>query len=185
MLRNAHGRVSTQLRPAVNTCKTLVQTAIFWSVFLVVIPAGISLLEWRIGLLDWRFAHGAARATGIALFVLAGGLGITSGIVMAVAGAGTPLPLDCPSRLVIAGPYRYIRNPMVVAGLAQGLGVGLFLGSWPVIGYALCGAPVWNLLVRPWEERDLVGRFGSDYEQYRAAVHCWVPRLSPYSPTNK
>ena len=35
----------------------------------------------------------------------------------------------CPCELVVAGAYRYIRNPMVVAGSTQGVAVGLFAGS--------------------------------------------------------
>jgi protein-S-isoprenylcysteine O-methyltransferase Ste14 len=35
--------------------------------------------------------------------------------------------------LVIAGPYRYVRNPMAVAGILQGIAVGWYLGSVSVI----------------------------------------------------
>jgi protein-S-isoprenylcysteine O-methyltransferase Ste14 len=42
------------------------------------------------------------------------------------------------------------------------------------------GAPVWHWLVRPWEEVDLVRRFGDAYIDYRYNVSCWIPRLSPW-----
>lgn len=32
-------------------------------------------------------------------------------------------------RLVIARPYRFVRNPMAVAGIVQGLAVGWYLGE--------------------------------------------------------
>ena len=45
--------------------------------------------------------------------------------MLAVRGRGTPVPFDCPPRLVIAGPYAYIRNPMAVSALAgQNIGAG-------------------------------------------------------------
>ena len=40
---------------------------------------------------------------------------------MAVTGRGTPLPFDAARDLVVSGPYRLVRNPMVVAGLTQSL----------------------------------------------------------------
>jgi protein-S-isoprenylcysteine O-methyltransferase Ste14 len=44
----------------------------------------------------------------------------------------------------------------------------------------LAGAAVWQLVLRPVEERDLALRFGAAYERYRRAVGCWRPRLTPY-----
>ncbi len=72
---------------------------------------------------------------------------------MAWFGAGTPLPLDPAVRLVLVGPYRHVRNPMAIAGLAQGAGVGLMLGSPGVLAYVAAGLLFWNFVVRRWEER--------------------------------
>lgn len=160
--------------------KTLGQTVVFWSVFLFLLPAVIFAVEGRTGLNGWRFGGPACAWGGAVLFALGGSLGLASGLVMAVCGRGTPLPADCARELVVVGPYRYIRNPMAVAGLAQGVGVGLFLGSPAVVAYALVGGPVWHLFVRPWEEADLERRFGEPYRRYRAAVWCWVPCLAGY-----
>ena len=99
------------------------------------------------------------------------------GWTMAVKGCGTPLPLDTAARLVLAGPYRYVRNPMAVGGLAQGFAVSLWLGSWLTAGYVLSGLLFWQVLVRPIEERELADRFGEPYEDYRKAVRCWWPRI--------
>ena len=160
--------------------KTLCQTVVFWSVFLFLLPAGIVALENSLGLSGRRFGGVACAWCGAILFALGGSLGLASGLVMAVRGRGTPLPADCARELVVAGPYRYIRNPMAVAGLTQGVAVGVFLGSPAVIAFALLGGPVWHLFVRPWEEADLERRFGEPYRRYRAAVRCWLPRLPGY-----
>jgi protein-S-isoprenylcysteine O-methyltransferase Ste14 len=177
MLNLPRGRPARPASPAWNVAKTLAQTLVFWSVFLFALPAAVFALEDALGLIGWRFRSPVAGWIGVALFILGGALGLTSGIVMAIRGGGTPLPSDCPRTLVVAGPYRYVRNPMAVAGLAQGLAVGLVLGSPAVIAYALAGGPVWNRFVRPWEEADLERRFGDDYRRYRSDVRCWLPRF--------
>jgi protein-S-isoprenylcysteine O-methyltransferase Ste14 len=78
---------------------------------------------------------------------------------------------------VVSGPYSHTRNPMAMAGLAQGAAVGLLLGSYGVLAYCLCGGILWNTIIRPLEEADLSQRFGADYERYRSHVRCWRWRL--------
>lgn len=71
---------------------------------------------------------------------------------------------------------------MAVAGLVQGAATALWFGSPSVFGYVIAGAAVWNLAIRPAEEADLLRRFGDEFEEYRQAVRCWRPRLTPYNP---
>ena len=110
------------------------------------------------------------------LLAAATALGLWSAVAMAGRGDGTPLPMATARRLVVSGPYRIVRNPMAVAGIAQGVAVGLLCGSRLVVVYALCGSLVWNDLIRPWEEKDLEARFGADYRAYRDRVSCWIPQ---------
>lgn len=157
------------------TARIVRQMLLFWVLFLGVLPLGIAALEsrWMLGL-DMPVS---VRIGGGALFVAASALGIWSAASMLVEGEGTPLPAHMARRLVVSGPYRHVRNPMAVAGIAQGVAVGLALGSWLVVAYALCGSLIWNALVRPQEEADLAQRFGAEFETYRSRVSCWVPRL--------
>lgn len=97
---------------------------------------------------------------------------------MSMEGGGTPLPLDHASKLVVSGPYRYIRNPMAFSGIGQGLVVALAWGSPLVAVYALIGSLVWQLVFRPLEEEDLEKRFGEPYLEYKNSVRCWVPTFS-------
>lgn len=150
--------------------RTAVQTVLFWGVFLFALPRLI--IEVDAG----RFQSDACLAIGLGVFVVSSGLGLWSGWTMAVKGGGTPLPLDPTTRLVVGGPYSRVRNPMAIAGLSQGAGVGLWLGSPLVLAYVVCGGIVWHVLVRPWEERQLAARFGVEYERYRSRVKCWCPR---------
>jgi len=84
---------------------------------------------------------------------------------------------DVDNAFTHTGPYRWVRNPMAVAGIVQGIGVGMVLSSWLVVAYAVVGSVVWNAAVRPLEEADLAARFGDDFARYRAAVRCWLPTI--------
>ena len=155
-----------------HVAKTLLQTGIIWSLALWVVPQLIHRAE-----LAWGVPGFAPpRGSGWLLFSVASCLGLWSGWTMAWRGEGTPLPLDTARKLVIAGPYRWVRNPMAVAGLAQGFAVGLLLGSYLILAYALAGGLIWQVLVRPIEEADLTRRFGEPYLGYCHQVRCWRPR---------
>ena len=175
------GRMARPARVWRNLAKTLIQMIVMWLIFLFLGPVSLYRLEGRLNLARFRFASRGWRVAGALLFVAGGTLGCLSAIFMVVKGQGTPLPADCARRLVIAGPYRYVRNPMAMGSFAQGIAVGLFLGSPLATAYAIIGSIGWNYVVRPWEETDLQRRFGAPYERYRNSVRCWIPTLRPYS----
>jgi len=163
-------RSATGTRHVANTFGQLV---LFWGFFLVVAPLVILVLEnrWQLHLvLGWP-----AAAAGIVILVAASALGLWSAVSMSTIGHGTPLPSAMPTSLVIEGPYRFVRNPMAVAGIVQGVAVGLILSSWLVVAYAVIGSLLWNYAVRPLEEADLEQRFGNEFRAYAASVRCWIP----------
>lgn len=170
-------RTARAASPRHHAARTSLQIVCFWGICLGVIPLLISAIEMR-----WHLAieiPPAVRYTGIALFTAASALALWSALSMSTRGEGTPLPSAMPRRLVISGPYRYVRNPMAITGITQGIAVGLMLGSWLVVVYALCGSLVWNWVIRPLEEADLASRFGIEFEDYRCRVGCWIPRIAP------
>jgi len=171
-------RQAEHASPRWNVAKTLLQIVVFWTFFLAVIPCFLLHIESSLG---WpRFALAGQRPLAAVLFAALSALGLVCGWTLAHRGDGTPLPLDATRRLVIAGPYAYVRNPMAIAGFGQGVVVALGLGSWLVLAYATLGSAIWNWVVRPSEEADLARNFGAEYERYRAAVTCWIPRRWPY-----
>jgi len=94
-------------------------------------------------------------------------------------GRGTPAPFDPPRRLVIRGPYRFVRNPMYVgAGLALA-GAALFYESLPLLAYGGVFLLACHLFVLSYEEPTLKRTFGPDYEAYCHHVNRWRPRLRP------
>jgi protein-S-isoprenylcysteine O-methyltransferase Ste14 len=157
---------------------TVGQIVVFWSFFLFVVPSAIVFVERQ---LRWpTVALTGQRLLAALLFVAFSSLGLASGLTIAGRGAGTPLPFAATNRLVTTGPYSYLRNPMVVAGLGQGLAVGLWFGSSAVLAYVIVGGLIWQYLVRPAEERDLRDAFGDEFETYSRDVRCWIPRTSAF-----
>ena len=98
-------------------------------------------------------------------------------------GRGTPVPVAPPQRLVVAGFYRHVRNPMYV-GFATG-----WIGLWVVFGradpetIAAVAAAVLavHLFVVFYEEPTLRKKFGVDYIDYCRNVRRWWPRIRGWS----
>jgi len=180
LLSGVRGRVARPASVGWNIAKTLAQSLTMWAIFFFLLPASIYYLEGNFGLGGYRFSSPLWQVAGVTLFMLGWILAYTSAAFMVVKGQGTPLPADSARKLVVAGPYRYVRNPMAMGSFAQGIAVGMFLGSPLVTLYALVGSVGWNYFVRSWEEMDLERRFGAEYARYRDAVRCWIPRLRGY-----
>ena len=97
-------------------------------------------------------------------------------------GEGTRAPWDPPRTLVIRGPYRHVRNPMIVGVILMLLAETLLFRSWPLAVWAgiFFGT---NMVYFPLvEEPGLMQRFGNDYNVYMANVGRWIPRLVPWQP---
>jgi protein-S-isoprenylcysteine O-methyltransferase Ste14 len=91
-------------------------------------------------------------------------------------GHGTPAPYDPPRRLVVAGLYKYTRNPQYVGVILVALSEAALSGRTLLFGYAAFLAVGYHLFVRFYEEPTLRRMFGADYVQYCAAVSRWLPR---------
>jgi protein-S-isoprenylcysteine O-methyltransferase Ste14 len=90
-------------------------------------------------------------------------------------GRGTPAPYDPPRELVVAGLYRYTRNPQYVGVLAVVCGEALLTGAAVLFGYAAVLALGYHLFVTLHEEPALRRLFGDAYVRYCAAVPRWLP----------
>ena len=100
--------------------------------------------------------------------------------LFATAGQGTPAPWAPPRKLVVRGPYRHVRNPMIASVVVMLGGEALRLGSWPVAGWMLVFFGLSTLFFVRAEEPGLERRFGEDYRLYKANVPRWIPSLKPW-----
>lgn len=84
-------------------------------------------------------------------------------------------------RLVTAGPYNYLRNPLYVGNLFIASGETIASASlFPVmLALTLILFIVQYALIIPVEEKKLSAEF-PDYDNYRRKVPAVIPRLTPY-----
>jgi protein-S-isoprenylcysteine O-methyltransferase Ste14 len=113
----------------------------------------------------------------------AGSMALQAVREFAVAGDGTPVPLDPPRRLVVTGPYAYVANPMQVGATFLLAEWGVLLASPAVVAAAVMGA-LFSAGVAAWNEGgELTHRFGRGWARYRAEVRLWLPSWRPYTDT--
>jgi len=113
-----------------------------------------------------------------AVAVIAAGAGLYLACVWRFAGegGGTPGPWDAPRRVVAAGPYRWVRNPIYISALLVVLGEAWLFLSSSVLVYAIGMALFFHLFVVGYEEPRLRRAFGETYLEYLRAVPRWIPR---------
>ena len=97
-------------------------------------------------------------------------------------GQGTPAPWDPPRKLVVKGPYRHVRNPMIAGVLFLLTSEAMLFQSWPIFFWLTFFFFLNQIYFPLFEERSLEKRFGMDYLQYKKHVPRWIPRLTPWTP---
>lgn len=95
-------------------------------------------------------------------------------------GRGTLAPWDPPRRLVIRGPYRYVRNPMISGVVMALFGEALVLLSRPHLQWALIFLGLNAVYIPLVEEPFLAERFGAEYREYCRHVPRLLPRWRPW-----
>ena len=92
--------------------------------------------------------------------------------------AGTPVPFNPPTELVVEGPYVWTRNPMLTGVFTGLFGLGVLIHS---LGMVLVSIPAYILLhvveLKLVEEPELERRFGTRYLEYKRRVPMFWPRF--------
>ena len=164
------------MRAAFVLLRAAVVAALFVSIWVWLMP------RWFAGGTPLRPQWGALP---VALMIIGGAVMLKCVWDFAWTGRGTPAPFDPPRRLVVAGLYRFVRNPMYV-------GMGIFLVGEALllpavrremlIMLAVCAAAV-QVFILAYEEPTLRRLFGEDYVRYCRNVRRWLPRLTPFDNT--
>lgn len=156
--------------------RTLTYATLFIGFVLIYLPA--RLLAWsgidRPQVMGWPQVLGA--------IICAAGVFVALACVFAFAliGKGTPAPFDPPRRLVIRGPYRFVRNPMYIGAALALAGAALFFQSAALFAFVAGFLLVTHLFVVIYEEPTLRRTFGPEYEAYCHRIHRWLPILASH-----
>jgi protein-S-isoprenylcysteine O-methyltransferase Ste14 len=119
---------------------------------------------------------GALQVAGMIIVIIGTVIALWCVFTFVFIGKGTPAPFDPPRKLVIRGPYRFVRNPMYIGAILTLLGLALFYGSFSILIYAGLFFLATHLFVVLYEEPTLRQLFGSDYETYCGRVRRWWPK---------
>ena len=149
---------------------------------LLIIPAAILWatgfkVGWGLGL-PWD-----------AVILLAGGLLMGTGMyflsitiwLFINIGRGTLAPWSPTRKLVVIGPYRHVRNPMISGVLMTLLGESIVFGSLGILICFLLFFIINHIYFIYSEEPGLTKRFGDEYLTNKRNVPRWIPRLKPWA----
>ena len=96
-------------------------------------------------------------------------------------GDGTPGPWRPVTNLIISGPYRYVRNPMLLGVFFLLLFESIFFTSIPLFFWFIIFFVGNIIYFKTVEEKELIKRFGTDYEDYKNKVSLLLPNFIPYN----
>jgi protein-S-isoprenylcysteine O-methyltransferase Ste14 len=125
----------------------------------------------------WPLPGGLSWFIATALIAIGGGVTAWSAFHFQKV-KGTPVPFNPPPTLVMTGPYRFVRNPMLTGVFLLLFGIGFAVQSLSLVVlftplYIL--ANVWEL--KEIEEPELVKRLGEDYVAYQQRTPMFIPGM--------
>lgn len=158
--------------------RALTYAVFFVGFFLVVLPSRIlssaGVPEPSVG--------GVWQVAGLSVTAIGAVLALACIFAFVFVGKGTQAPFDPPRRLVMRGPYRFIRNPMYVGASAALAGAALFYRSIPLAVYACVFLLVAHVFVVWFEEPALRRSFDGEYDAYCRRTGRWWPVFNSRAP---
>jgi protein-S-isoprenylcysteine O-methyltransferase Ste14 len=154
--------------------------------YAVAIPLGVAIIVAVAAGLVWPCSYNGwidlpcpswPTALGAGLVAIAGLALLSTVANLALRGLGAPFAIALTKRLATSQLYSWTRNPMVLAGLAFLVSIGIWFRSWWFIGWT--GAfvlPVMAVFLKVYEERELEIRFGEPYIAYKRQTSMLLPR---------
>jgi len=114
---------------------------------------------------------------GLLLAIITGAAFLLTVVNLALKGFGAPFFIALSRKLAIDWLYAWTRNPMVLAGLAFLLSLGIWFQSALFVLWVLTlFAPALLVFVKVYEERELEVRFGASYLEYKSRTPMLFPR---------
>ncbi len=92
-------------------------------------------------------------------------------------GKGTLAPWAQTKNLVIEGPYKYVRNPMIIGVLSILLSEVLILNTIWLFYWFVLFFVINSVYFKLYEEKQLEKAFGSNYLKYKKDIPMWLPKI--------
>jgi len=167
------------------TIRYIVGYIIGFTLFIILIPFGL----YKLSQLDSRLLGGRVlfdsnyiRYFLSSIFCIVGAIfAIWSNIYLLIVGKGGPVDgfgvsiSPQTKKLVITGPYKYSRNPMVFGAFSLYLSIVLFLNSIVGLICLFVFLLIAIIYLRFSEEKRLLKDFGDEYREYRKRVSMIFP----------
>jgi protein-S-isoprenylcysteine O-methyltransferase Ste14 len=154
--------------------RAVTYAALFIGFVLVYLPG--RFLSWS-GIAE-PATTGAPQVAGMILVAIGTAIAFWCLLTFVFIGKGTPAPFDPPRKLVIRGPYRFVRNPMYIGAGMTIAGTALYYESLSIAIYTGLFFLITHLFVVLYEEPTLRRTFGDEYEAYRRRTKRWWPTRS-------
>src|SRR6266581_3795950 len=151
--------------------RAVIYAALFIGSVLVYLPS--RFLSWS-GIVA-PATTGAPHVTGMIMVAIGTAIALWCVFTFVFIGKGTPAPFDPPRKLVIRGPYRFVRNPMYIGAGMTLAGAALYYESLSISIYTGLFFLITHLFVVLYEEPTLRRTFGDEYEAYFGRVSRWLP----------
>lgn len=173
LMRALRGRTSLTESTAVLWAKSVLNSLVFFAVFMVALPwVAHRLLPTELPVAAVVRSVGGGALIGVGLCVWIACLDAFSR-----RGRGTPAPTDAPRKLVVDGLHGVIRNPIIAGEILVIWGEALWFASAGIAVYAALMTFAAHWIVVRVEEPVLRERFGDSYQAYCRTVPRWIPRL--------
>jgi protein-S-isoprenylcysteine O-methyltransferase Ste14 len=132
---------------------------------------------------DWSgWVFPIPSGIGLILVIITGAAFMLTVVNLALKGLGAPFFIALSQKLAADWLYAWTRNPMVLAGLAFLVSLGIWFQSALFIFWTLVlFTPALLFFVKVYEERELEIRFGASYLEYKSRT----PMLFPRKPKGK
>lgn len=168
------GRKILDRRPTMSRAvwvTTFVHFSLGFTFGIPIILAVTTYRDWNLWLLP------VPTWIGLALVIITGAAFLLVVANLALKGLGAPMFLALSQKLAVDWLYAWTRNPMVLAGLAFLISLGIWFQSMLFVVWTLVlFTPALLFFVKVYEERELGIRFGASYLEYKSRTPMLFPR---------
>lgn len=152
-----------------------------WLKAIIILPFNVTVVIPYLILYISKFQYNIPNIIqiifGIILFIFGLFLAIWTMILFNTIGKGTLAPWAAPKHLVVEGPFKIVRNPMITGILSILTAESLILNSINLFYWMIIFFIVNCIYFKLFEEKQLENKFGLEYWEYKQKVPMWIPKF--------